>query len=571
MVDPVAIEARHEPTATGNMVLLVSQDGSVCSVLETPESLRTSQRIALNTASIDSIWPQALANTVRANIKRTIRSRQFHSDEADNPADGNNYEFIYVPQGRDRVMLVVRDISQSKEALTRIRKLAYSDDVTGLPNREYLFDELRKITDMQRLKEGRAAVICICVDQFDDDGHTLVAEHEDDLLRELASRLAMHLRGMNDERLSDFDRYSVVARTNFRQFTVLLPSIDSGEDAESVVMRLLGVLTQPVRLETRSVTLRASGGIALFPQDGTDHDALFRNAVAAMEDARHSESTSFRFHSGTVRLRNLQRQDLASDLKNALERQDFTLKFLPIVDARTGSVRTLEALLRWPETILGTRSTRKIITIAEYTGLIVEIGEWVLRCACEQLQSLRAAGHADIRVAVNLSGQEFSRADLAERVEIILKDSHVKASDLDLEIKENMVYRDAMQKHATCCRLKEIGVGIVIDDFGTGACTLAHLSQSPLGAIKIDNSFVANIESNEQDRAACEAAIAMGHGLGVEVTAEGVETEFQAQFLRDKGCDYLQGFLFSEPLSGDSLLKYLDAATPAVTGRAHAS
>jgi len=560
MVDSVAIEAQYESTTAGNMVLVVSQDGSICNVLETSGSLRTSQRIALSTASIDDIWPPALTDVVRTNVKRTLRNRQFHSKEVENPADGASYELIFVPQGRNRVVLVVRDISESKQALTKIRRLAYSDEVTGLPNRELLFHELQEITDMQRLREGRSAVICIHVDQLDDDGHTLIAGQEDDLLRELASRLEMHLRGMNDINHADIERYSVVARTNFRQFAVILPSIDCGEDAESVVMRLIGLLTQPVSLEMRTVTASAKAGVALFPQDGTDPDTLYRNALAAMEDARHSLSTSFRFHSGTVRLRNLQRQDLAADLKTALERRDFTLNYLPIVDAHTGATHSVEALLRWPETILGARSTRKIITIAEYTGLIVEIGAWVLRSACTQLQSIRAADHDDIGIAVNLSAQEFAHADLVERVATILQDTAVDPASLDLEIKEHMVFRDAMQQHSTCKQLESMGVGIVIDDYGTGACTLAHLSQSPVDTIKIDISFVANIESSERDRAACTAAIALAHGLGMCVIAEGVETEFQAQFLREQGCDLLQGFLFCQPLTGEELIEHLDNA-----------
>ncbi|MDH3351822.1 MAG: GGDEF domain-containing protein, partial [Gammaproteobacteria bacterium] len=246
MVDSVAIEARHESTAAGNMVLMVSSDGSIRGVLETPGSLRTSQRLALDRASIDDVWPAELAETVRGHIKRTLRSRKFYSDEAENPADGRNYEFIYVPQGRDRVLLVIRDISETSTNLSRITQLAYTDEITALPNREFFHHELQKIADVQRLKEGRAAVICIHIDQFDDDGHALIAGHEDDFLKELASRLTMQLRGINDSARTNLDRYSIVARTDFRQFSIALPRIDSGEDAEAVVMRLLGALRQPV-------------------------------------------------------------------------------------------------------------------------------------------------------------------------------------------------------------------------------------------------------------------------------------------------------------------------------------
>lgn len=563
-----ARRAQTQPAAGSNTVLLIGRDGAIFSVLEAPETLRSSGRTSVSGLTVDDLWDEKLARTVRKHIRHTIRSRQVRSDEAENPADGRNYEFIYVPQGRERILLVVRDISDSQDALTRIRELAYTDDVTRLPNREYLLQELNKITDMQRIKEGRAAVLCLHIEMLDDRANAVMAGHEDELLKELASRLTMQLRGMNDQRQIDYDRYSVLARTDFRQFAILLPNIETGEDAESVILRVLGVLSQPVSLGGRDVRAHASGGVALFPQDGTDAESLYRNAIAAMQDARNAETGSFRFHSGTVRLRNLQRQDLAADLRTALERESFTVNFLPAVDAESGVTRSFEALLRWPEAILGSQSTRKIVAIAEYTGLITDIGEWVLRRACEQLAACHAAGHTDLRVSVNLSNQEFATADLVDRVAGVLADTGVNPEGLELEIREHMVFRDAMQGHSTSEALQSLGVGIVIDDYGTGACTLSHLSQSPANAIKIDLSFVANIESNERDRAACNAAIAMAHGLGMRVIAEGVETEHQARFLRDSGCDALQGFLFSKPLTGEELVAFLNQPAAGNRGKA---
>ena len=569
MVDPVAIEARHDSTIAGGMVLVVSPSGSVCNVLEAPARY-CEKGSDTTTIRLGDIWPKALARNIRSNIRRTIRSRRFHSEDAENPADGRSYEFMYVPQGHDRVLLVVRDISEIKHALSRVTEIAYTDEVTELPNREFLLSELTRITDMRRLKEGRAAVLCLHVEQFDAAGHTLIAGHEDDLFRELASRLTMQLRGMNDATQRNFERYSVVARTDFRQFAIVLPSIESGEDAESVIMRLIGALKQPLTIGGRSIVATVHGGVALFPQDGTRSDDLYANAISAMDDARNSTATPFRFHSGTVRLRNLQRQDIAADLKAALDNDGFILKYLPVVDAHMGAVTSVEALLRWPDTILGSRSTQKIITIADFTGLIVPIGGWVLRRACEDLCRWQEAGHKDIRMAINLSGQEFSNAELADRIQAVLDEMYLEPGSLDLEIKEHMVFRDALQQHATCERLSSIGVGIVIDDYGTGACTLAHLSQSPIDMIKIDRSFVANIASSECDRAACTAAIALAHGLGMRVIAEGVETEQQAEFLRQQGCDLLQGFLFSEPLADDDLLTYLDSQAPAAVDKARA-
>mgnify|MGYP001811874870 FL=1 len=262
-----------------------------------------------------------------------------------------------------------------------------------------------------------------------------------------------------------------------------------------------------------------------------------------------------------MRLRNLQRQDLASDLKAAFERGDFALKYLPIVDAHTGATKTVEALLRWPTNILGSRSTRQVVAIAEYTGLIIDIGEWVMRRACEALQAIHARGHENVRVAVNLSTQEISRPDLVTRMRSILNEVKLDPRMIDVEITEAMLFRDALQDESICDQLASIGAGVVIDDWGTGTCTLAQLSQSVVSAIKIDSSFVANIETSERDRAACRAGISFVHGLGLPVVAEGVETEAQAEFLRDEGCDLLQGFLFSRPLAEEGLLSFLDMAT----------
>ncbi|MBT8100231.1 MAG: bifunctional diguanylate cyclase/phosphodiesterase, partial [Gammaproteobacteria bacterium] len=462
--------------------------------------------------------------------------------------------------GPDRVLMIVRDLSENQLALARVRELAYTDEATGLPNREYLFAELQKITDVQRLKEGRAAVICLQVGQFDDHGYALNSSQQDDVLRQLATRMTGHLRGSNDEDISDYERLSIAARTDYRRFCVVLPSIESGEDAEAVVQRVIKDLEQPVSLATRTITVSAAGGLALFPQDGIDASSLFENATVAMEDARNDPSAPYKFHSGTVRLRTLQRQDLEVELKLALEQKQYALNFLPIVPADNSLPTTMEALLRWPDTILGTQSTRKIVRVAERTGLILAIGEWVLTHACEQFQRWRREGLSATRLAVNLSAQELVSDNIVERVARILDSTGTHPQDVDLEIKEHMLFREALREYAICRQFRDLGVRIVVDDYGIGACSLAHLSQSPIGAIKIDNTFVTNLVDSERDRAACAAAIAVGKELGVDVIAEGVETEQQAQILSELGCQYLQGFLFAEPMNDDLALDYLTAS-----------
>lgn len=559
------------PNATqytdGYLVLICSQAGTIHSVIDADETIREELASSAGTPSIDDLWPEALTAKIRDSLKRAIRSRQSHSLEIENAVDGAANEFIFVVQGPDRAMVMVRDLSEQREALSRARRLAYTDDATALPNREFLFNELRKITDVQRLKEGRAALICLHVGQFDDHGYALNSTQQDEVLRQLAARLKTHLRGSNDDSANDYERYSVAARTDYRQFSIVLPSIEGGEDAEAVVARVVEDLKKPTAVGTRSVSVDACGGVALYPQDGTDPAALFENASGAMEDARNDPSTSYKFHSGTVRLRNLQRHDLEEELRSTLERNEYALNFLPIVSADSGLPTTIESLLRWPDTLLGTQPTRKIVRVAERTGLILPIGQWVLRHTCEQLRTWHDAGHTDLRAAINISSQELVSDGIAERIEQVLEETNTNPRDLDIELKEHMLFREVLTDYAACRKLKSLGIRIVVDDYGVGACSLAQLSQSPVDAIKIDNTIVSNLESNDRDKAACAAAIAVAEQLGIDAVAEGVETEAQAQFLRDHGCHYLQGFLFSTPMSDSEVQSYLKEISQA---RGHA-
>lgn len=550
----------------GYLILICSQGGTIHRVVEAEATVRDELAASSSTPTIDDLWPEALTGRIRDSLKRALRSRQSHSVELENPADSTTSEFIFVVQGPDRALMIVRDLSEQKQSLALARKLAYTDDVTGLPNREFLFRELLKITDVQRLKEGRAAVICLRIGQFDDHGYALNSTQQDEVLKQLAARLTANLRGLNDDSGNDYERYSVAARTDYRQFCIVLPSIESGEDAEAVVTRLVEDLKQPITVGNRTVALQACGGVAIYPQDGTDPAALFENASGAMEDARHNSSMPFKFHSGTVRLRNLQRHDLEAELKSTLERNEYALNFLPIVDAASGVPVTVEALLRWPDTLLGSQPTRKIIRVAERTGLILPIGQWVLRRACEQLGVWHSSGHWDLRIATNISSQELVSDGIAERIEQVLDETGTDPRHLDVELKEHMLLREVLTDFSTCRELKELGIRIVVDDYGVGACSLAQLSQSPVDAIKIDNSIVANLEVSDRDKAACAAAIAVANKLDLDVVAEGVETEKQAQFLRDHGCKYLQGFLFSTPMNEGEAESYLNTAFAARQG-----
>lgn len=540
-----------------NTILIVSRSGSISSVVEAADEVRQRIEAGDAPANVDDLWPDAVASGIRQSINRALRTRRSEALQVNGEP---GHEILCVPQGPDRAMMIVRDLSEQQAALARITQQAYVDEVTRLPNRENLLAELQKITDIQRLREGRAAMLCIHVGQFDDHGWSLNSVQQDEVLRALAERLVANLRGTNDDDEIDYERYSVAARIDYRQFGVVLPAIEGGEDAEAVGERLIADLGRPVTTGARTVTVTPSIGVALFPQDGTDPATLYQNASAAMGDARNDPGATLKFHSGTVRLRTLQRQDLEIELRSALDKEEYALNFLPVVAAADARPVTMEALLRWPDTLLGTQPIRKIVRIAERTGLILPIGEWVIRRACQQLRRWHAAGFTGIRVAVNLSSQELVSDDIVTRIARILDEEQVDPQGIDIELKEHMLFREVLQDYATCRELRNMGMRIVIDDYGIGACSLAHLSQSPADAIKIDNSFVANLEINERDRAACTAATAMARELGIQVIAEGVETEEQADILRAAGCEYLQGFYFSQPISEPDVFAYLDEA-----------
>lgn len=507
-------------------------------------------------ATLGDFWPDTGVRNILQAIKRALRTRRSQSLQE----DGSGQEILCIAQGRDRVMLIVRDLSEQQAQLTHVRHIAYTDGSTGLPNRESLLSELQKITDAQRLKAGRAALICIHVGQFEDHGWSLNSAQQDDVLKVLADRMVEHLRGTNDENEADFERLSIAARIDFRQFGVVLPSIEGGADAEAVAERLVADLEQAIAIGTRTVTVRPNVGVALFPQDGTDPATLYRNASAAMDDARNDPGTTLKFHSGTVRLRTLQRQDLEIELRSALEKEEYALNFLPVIAAAGGRPVTMEALLRWPDTLLGTQPTRKIVRIAERTGLILPIGQWVIRRAARQLKHWHDAGFSGIRIAINLSSQELVSDDIVARIANILDEEQVDPRGIDIELKEHILFREVLKDYATCRELQAMGLRIVIDDYGIGTCSLAHLSQSPAEVIKIDNSFVANLEESERDRAACTAVMAMARELGIQVIAEGVETQKQADYLLAAGCEFLQGFYFSQPVNESDAFAYLAAS-----------
>jgi EAL domain-containing protein (putative c-di-GMP-specific phosphodiesterase class I)/GGDEF domain-containing protein len=556
--DAAAIRTNgHRGTYRSVLMLVSSPDGTVSAVLPGEGPSAGGLDADAIPSSLTALWPADVCTRISDCVRRCIRSRRLESMDLEIAEPADRLQLIFVPHGRDSALIVVLDVGDSADAYSRALDLAYVDRATTLPTREYFLDQLERLMNVSQLKEQRAAVICFSIEQSEGHGNAFSGHTQDAVLKELAARLVHSLRGVNKLGEPDYERYSVAARIDYRQYAVLLPGIGGGADAESVAVRLIDALQQPVTLGTRQVTVTVRAGLALFPQDGAHADTLLENALVAMEEARSSQTDSYKFHSGTLKLRALQRNELELELKAALDQEQFSLDYLPIVDATTGAVASVEALLRWPQAVFGTQRTQKVVALAERTGLIVRIGEWVVKQGLGDLKRWHEAGHAGLKLAINLSLQQFSRPDLPQRLTAALAEQGVAPGFLDVEITEYMVFRDALAGHAAARALHDAGIGVVVDDFGTGGCSIAHLSRSPARAVKIDNSFVATLESQESDRAACAAMIALAHQLGRTVSAEGVETLGQAQVLREQGCDLLQGFLISRPIPAAGIATFL--------------
>jgi len=545
--------------SSDDLVFVVGADGVVKSVLDRSGSTGDHYPGELVGLPVSTIWPAAMSRALQDNIRRVLRTRQVRSVRLEHPERNKHYEFIFIAQGRERAMIVVRDVSDAQQRVSCLERLAYLDDLTGLPNLAWLLTELERVTERVPLTSGRAAVICIEIDQLDVAIKAASPDASNAILKELAKRVENGLRGANDESEMDDERYSAVARVDFQRFAVVLPIIETGEDAAAVAARLTELLESPVKIGATERRIKATAGIALYPQDGKNALELFDNAVIAMRDAKNSFSINQKFHSGTVRMRAFERQDLELELRRALDNGAFSLSYLPIVNRERRRAVMAEALLRWPKPVFGADSIREVVAVAEYTGMILPIGEWVFARACNQLVQWHDDGHDNLGLAVNVSAQEFSRVDLVERTQRVLGDTGLDAHRITLEITEHLLYRDAMRDFPVCRGLKDLGVSISVDDYGTGICSFEHLSRSPVDAVKIHMDFVARAAGNAAGRAACSAITAMAHELGISVVAEGVETEKQAAVLDEIGCDYLQGFLFCRPVAADELGKYLAA------------
>ncbi len=446
-----------------------------------------------------------------------------------------------------------------KTSIAANRSLARYDSLTGLPNRRLHRERLEQALAHAR-REGSVVAICFLdLDGFKRINDTIGHSRGDQLLIQVAERLVDAVRASDTvARRGAAAEEEQVSRLGGDEFTVLLTRISAPHDAGRVARRILEALRAPFQVEGREVFATASIGIVVSPLDGDTVEALLRNADTAMYAAKKCGRDNYRFYDRSMNADAARNLEIEGRLRRALERDEFSLHYQPLRDAATGALSGAEALLRWDAPELGPVSPAMFIPVAEDTGLIYPIGAWVLRTACAQAQAWQKAGFRPIRMAVNLSGHQIRRPEFIESVQQALEETGLSAEWLELEITESTIMQNDEATDRAFWALDHLGIGLALDDFGTGYSSLSYLRRFPIRRVKIDRSFVAQIPGDADDTAMAAAIVAMAHNLMLSVVAEGVETEEQAQSLRELGCEELQGFLFSPAVPAEEFVRFLD-------------
>ncbi len=443
---------------------------------------------------------------------------------------------------------VFADITTMKESERQLLHLAHHDPLTGLPNRLLFSARLEHALQQARRIPATIGLLFLDLDRFKNVNDSLGHALGDELLTQAAHRLRSCIR-----------QQDTVARLGGDEFIVILQSLADARDAGAVAEKILEALQQPFALTGHEVTVTASIGISLHPNDGEEGDTLLRNADAAMYRAKELGSNGYAYYTPELTAIVRERFDLENNLRRALERDEFELFFQAQVSAADGRIVGAEALLRWRHNELGLVTPEKFIALAEETGLIRPIGEWVLRSACRQARQWRSWGLPKIRLAVNLSGQQITPEFINDKLEQLLAEAQLEPSSLELEITESFVMKHPEQAVQVLDRLGTLGISLAIDDFGSGYSSLGYLKRLPVHKLKIDQSLVRDIPSDPNDEAIARAVIALGHSLGLTVIAEGVENELQGEFLRSEGCDEFQGFFYGRPVPADEFAALLRA------------
>ena len=455
-----------------------------------------------------------------------------------------------IPYGQ----VIIESLTESRKAAEKIHLMAYYDSLTGIANLTFHKELITKAIAYALRYQKRLAVIYIGLDRFKRINDTLGYSIGDLLLKSVADRLTVLLRKSDfTARSVESEMETVISRPGGDEFIVLTYDLNHAQEAARLAKRLLKEISAPYNLDGREVFITASMGIALYPDDGTDVDELLLNAEKAMRHTKSKGINNYYFYSKSMHSAVLEILTLENGLHRALERKELVLYYQPKVDAATRIITGMEALIRWNHPDKGLIPPMQFIPIAETSGLILPIGEFVIRTVCRQIKTWQKAGYNQIKVSLNVSSHQFKKQDLAGIIKAALQDTMISPKCLGLEITESTLMGNTEGELQILTELNALGIELAIDDFGTGYSALSYFKQLPLDVLKIDKSFIDGVASDSRDQAIVRATIVMAHGLNMKAIAEGVETKEQLSFLQEHGCDEIQGYLFSRPLPAEEI------------------
>ncbi|SIR56106.1 response regulator receiver modulated diguanylate cyclase/phosphodiesterase [Janthinobacterium sp. TND4EL3] len=473
-----------------------------------------------------------------------------------------HFEARLVATGADEVLGLVRDISERKRTEEQIRRLAYCDSLTGIPNRQAFLETLERELLRSKEHDKKFAVLFMDLDAFKRINDTLGHDVGDHLLKVVSERLRETIRPSDlvlraEHEFESSSGGSNLARLGGDEFTILIPDLERVEDALNVAHRVKEAMRRPFMIEGHEIFVTASIGISLYPEDGEDCNSLLKYADTAMYHAKNCGKNNAKLYSSSLTMEIMSHVKMEVGLRKALQNNELYLLYQPQIDVPSTQIVGVEALVRWRHPERGIISPTEFIPLAEETGLIVPIGEWVLRTACNQAKAWQSDGGRAIRMAVNLSAKQFKDENLMQIVLSALADTGLDARLLELELTEGTLMDDARATMVTLEQLRGIGVYLSIDDFGTGYSSMNYLKRFDVRALKIDKSFIAGLPQDTENAAITRAIIAMAHGLKMVVVAEGVETGEQLLMLEEYGCDMAQGYFLGHPSPHDAITAML--------------
>jgi predicted signal transduction protein with EAL and GGDEF domain/DNA-binding response OmpR family regulator len=517
---------------------------------------------------VSEVLPHEIAERLLEQVAVALRIQQVRSVEYELIRFGQvqHFEARLVATGQSEVLGLVRDISERKCAEEQIRRLAYCDSLTGIPNRQAFLEMLERELQRSKIGNKKFAVLFMDLDAFKRINDTLGHNVGDQLLQQVSDRLRDTIRpsdllsrGDSVTREGEPRPDTNLARLGGDEFTILIPDLDRVEHALNVAHRVKDAMGRPFVIEGNEIFVTASIGISLFPEDGDDCNSLLKYADTAMYHAKNCGKNNAKLYSSSLTMQIMSHVRLEVGLRKALQNDELYLLYQPQLDVRSNEIVGVEALVRWRHPERGIISPTEFIPLAEETGLIVPIGEWVLRTACTQARAWQKRSGRPVRMAVNLSAKQFKDENLSQIVLSALHDSGLDPRLLELELTEGTLMDDAKATLATLEQLRGIGVYLSIDDFGTGYSSMNYLKRFDVRTLKIDRSFISGLPQDSENAAITRAIIAMAHGLKMVVVAEGVETGEQLVLLEEYGCDLVQGFYLGRPAPADTITGMLQS------------